>query len=167
MKAQKKNLGERTWVLKTCGTSWYVKIKRRGREYFFRKADWEEFAKHHGLHYGDQVMVFLVGKSEFEVLLYSRTTCCQILPPQPVSSEDQEFSPPRNGKKCKRKPIRHDYDSCKKTKRSGIIFHPTFSSSVSVGFVGIYLNRLSNHLIFCFDFSQYKMRFQVMRTLLK
>nr|GMC59547.1 B3 domain-containing protein REM9-like [Ipomoea batatas] len=131
VKAHKKNLSERSWALKTEGESpWYIRIIRRGRKYFFRRADWVEFSKHHDLHYGDHMMFFLVGNSEFEVLFYSQTTCCEIPPPQPdehtatVSSEETEAS--RNAKKQKRKPIiGAEYEARKKAKgSSGIIqFH--------------------------------------------
>nr|GMC59549.1 B3 domain-containing protein REM9-like [Ipomoea batatas] len=145
VKAHKKNLSERSWALKTEGGSpWHMGIIRRGRKYFFRSADWVEFSKHHDLHYGDHIMFFLVGNSEFEVLFYSQTSSCQIPPPQPdehtatvLSEETDEAS--ENAKKQKRKPIiGGEYEAHKKAKGStGIIqFHPIFEL-----FLSIFLNK--------------------------
>lgn len=127
VKDHKNKMDKSIWVLKTeDGTSWFMEIKREGAEYFFSRGDWEKFAKHHDLRFGDQIMVFLVGNSEFEVMLYSQTTCCRILPPQPgntvnASSEDEEINgTSRNAEKCKRKKITWKYEAHKKSKGTGI-----------------------------------------------
>nr|GLL18826.1 B3 domain-containing protein REM9-like [Ipomoea trifida] len=138
VKAHKKNLSERSWVLKTGGSPWHMGIIRRGRKYFFRRADWVEFSKHHDLHYGDHMMFFLVGNSEFEVLFYSQTTCCEIPPPQPdehtatvLSEETDEAS--GNAKKQKRKPIIcGEYDASKKAKGSADPGHKNKTVKVEI-----------------------------------
>nr|GMC59551.1 B3 domain-containing protein REM9-like [Ipomoea batatas] len=115
----KNNLGKSTWVLKTeDGTSWSMEIIREGTEYFFSRVDWEKFAKHHDLRFGDQIMAFLVGNSVFEVMLYNQTTCCQILNPNPnhTANEPSEINEAsRNGRKHKRK-----YEFRNKSKSSDI-----------------------------------------------
>ncbi|XP_019185274.1 PREDICTED: B3 domain-containing protein REM9-like [Ipomoea nil] len=98
----KNKLGGSTWVLRTeDGTSWSMEIIREGTECFFGRADWEKFAKHHDLRFGDQIMAFLVGNSVFEVMVYSQTTCCRVLYPNPHPTANEEAS--RNAKKQKRK----------------------------------------------------------------
>ncbi|XP_031107428.1 B3 domain-containing protein REM9-like [Ipomoea triloba] len=77
------------------------------------------------------------GNSEFEVLLYSQTTCCEISPPQPdehtatESSEETEAS--GNAKKQKRKPIIcGEYEARKKAKGSADTGHKNKTVKVEI-----------------------------------
>ncbi|CAH9060738.1 unnamed protein product [Cuscuta epithymum] len=79
MDAHGDKLYESSWTVKTeKGGSRKMKIERQGRDSFFCKTDWEDFATDHNLGYGDIIVFFLVGKSELDVLLLSQTTYCRI-----------------------------------------------------------------------------------------
>ncbi|CAH9069417.1 unnamed protein product [Cuscuta europaea] len=74
-----------------------MKIETHGKDSFFCKKDWERFARDHNLHYGDLIVFFLVGKFEFEVLLFSQTTSCLARPSRKsVWPKPKRVEPPKS-----------------------------------------------------------------------
>ncbi|KAL3376416.1 hypothetical protein AABB24_003042 [Solanum stoloniferum] len=72
VKEHKKMLAK-TALLKTDeGLYWEAKIVKVASDYFVCEGDWPRFVLHHKLNVGDMLIFFLLDKSTFQVLRYSK-----------------------------------------------------------------------------------------------
>ncbi|KAM3374610.1 hypothetical protein P3S68_013324 [Capsicum galapagoense] len=98
VKENKKMLAK-TALLKTRETS----------DYFICKGDWPRFVVHHMLELGDMLIFYLVDKSTFHVVPYSKKPCTNIRHLEDLSSSEEEeknteFGTSRGCKKVKTEP---------------------------------------------------------------
>ncbi|XP_060193251.1 B3 domain-containing protein REM9-like [Lycium barbarum] len=92
VKEHKKMLAK-TCLLKTdvlAGMSWEAKIEKEKPNYFICEEDWPQFVVYHKLEIGDFLRFFLVDKSTFHVLLYSRKHSRNLRFFEDLSSSEEE-----------------------------------------------------------------------------
>ncbi|PHU25372.1 High mobility group B protein 2 [Capsicum chinense] len=97
VKEHKKMLAK-TCLLKTDeGLSWEAKIVKETSHYFMCEGDWPRFLQHHKFESGDMLIFYLVEKSTFHVLLYSKKSLTNIRHFEELSSSDEEEAAEEKG----------------------------------------------------------------------
>lgn len=67
------------YVRTEAGKPWRMTLVGEEGKLFFRIDEWGDLLRHHDLHYGDIMLFFLKGKSDFELMIYSKTTACPVV----------------------------------------------------------------------------------------
>ena len=67
-----------------------AKIVKVASDYFVCEGDWPQFVLHHKLEVGDTLIFFLIDKSTFQVLLYSKRSLTKITHFEELSSSEDE-----------------------------------------------------------------------------
>lgn len=109
-----KKMLAKTALLKTDeGLCWEAKIVREASDYFICEGDWPRFVLHHKLELGDMLNFFIIDKSTFQVLLYSKKSLTNFRQFEELSSSDEEevengeenTEASRRSKKVKMEPV--------------------------------------------------------------
>ncbi|PHU25368.1 hypothetical protein BC332_03700 [Capsicum chinense] len=78
VKEHKKMLAKTCLVKTDEGLSWEVKLVKETSHYFICEEGWSRFVMHHKLELGDMLIFFLVEKSTFYVLPYSKKSVTNV-----------------------------------------------------------------------------------------
>ncbi|KAF3632363.1 putative 40S ribosomal protein S9-2-like [Capsicum annuum] len=108
VKEHKKMLAKTCLVKTDEGFSWEVKLVKETSHYFICEEGWSRFVMHHKLELGDMLIFFLVEKSTFYVLPYSKKSVTNVRHFEELSSSDEEniqIGPSRISKKVKTESI--------------------------------------------------------------
>ncbi|KAM3342751.1 B3 domain-containing protein REM9-like isoform X1 [Capsicum galapagoense] len=108
VKEHKKMLAKTCLVKTDEGLSWEVKLVKETSHYFICEEGWSRFVMHHKLELGDMLIFFLVEKSTFYVLPYSKKSVTNVRHFEELSSSDEEntqIGPSRISKKVKTESI--------------------------------------------------------------
>ncbi|KAG5621437.1 hypothetical protein H5410_006655 [Solanum commersonii] len=103
VKEHKKMLAK-TALLKTDeGLYWEAKIVKVASDYFVCEGDWPRFVLHHKLNVGDMLIFFLLDKSTFQVLHYSKKPLANIRQFEELSSSEDEIENVEENNEASRK----------------------------------------------------------------
>ncbi|WMV14997.1 hypothetical protein MTR67_008382 [Solanum verrucosum] len=103
VKEHKKMLAK-TALLKTDeGLYWEAKIVKVASDYFVCEGDWPRFVLHHKLNVGDMLIFFLLDKSTFQVLRYSKKSLANIRQFEELSSSEDEIENVEENNEASRK----------------------------------------------------------------